>query len=440
MAIGLKLLTGLPMLFGVTLSLFDTFLVMFLVRHGMRMLEAFIIALVGIIGVSFLIELFLSKPQVSEIIGGMVPTFPGAGALFIAIGIIGATVMPHNIYLHSSIVQTRKYSTDKKGLRKAIRYNFFDTAIALNLALFVNAAILVLAASAFFRTGHTEIEDIADAHRMLEPVLGTYLAPVLFAIALIASGQSSTLTGTVSGQVVMEGYLNLRIEPWLRRLITRLLAVIPAFITIAVAGEDKSGSLLILSQVILSLQLGFAVIPLAHWTSSKKIMGNFRINVPARIVSWIAVGTIVTLNVKLVIETLIGLVASARNPLVLYFLVIPLVAATFLLLLYTILEPVVKFRIPLKLVPAHHQPEELKLDKPPAFRRIAIDLDFTESDNRTVSYAVTQGGRQAEYFLIHVVESAGARMIRSDISDRETADDKSFLDNYTSQLTARDYR
>jgi manganese transport protein len=440
MAIGLKLLTGLPMLFGVTLSLFDTFLVMFLVRHGMRMLEAFIIALVGIIGVSFLIELFLSKPQVSEIIGGMVPTFPGAGALFIAIGIIGATLMPHNIYLHSSIVQTRKYSTDKKGLRKAIRYNFFDTAIALNLALFVNAAILVLAASAFFRTGHTEIEDIADAHRMLEPVLGTYLAPVLFAIALIASGQSSTLTGTVSGQVVMEGYLNLRIEPWLRRLITRLLAVIPAFITIAVAGEDKSGSLLILSQVILSLQLGFAVIPLAHWTSSKKIMGNFRINVPARIVSWIAVGTIVTLNVKLVIETLIGLVASARNPLVLYFLVIPLVAATFLLLLYTILEPVVKFRIPLKLVPAHHQPEELKLDKPPAFRRIAIDLDFTESDNRTVSYAVTQGGRQAEYFLIHVVESAGARMIRSDISDRETADDKSFLDNYTSQLTARDYR
>jgi manganese transport protein len=440
MAIGLKLLTGLPMLFGVTLSLFDTFLVMFLVRHGMRMLEAFIIALVGIIGVSFLIELFLSKPQVSEIIGGMVPTFPGAGALFIAIGIIGATVMPHNIYLHSSIVQTRKYSTDKKGLRKAIRYNFFDTAIALNLALFVNAAILVLAAFAFFRTGHTEIEDIADAHRMLEPVLGTYLAPVLFAIALIASGQSSTLTGTVSGQVVMEGYLNLRIEPWLRRLITRLLAVIPAFITIAVAGEDKSGSLLILSQVILSLQLGFAVIPLAHWTSSKRIMGNFRINVPARIVSWIAVGTIVTLNVKLVIETLIGLVASARNPLVLYFLVIPLVAATFLLLLYTILEPVVKFRIPLKLVPAHHQPEELKLDKPPAFRRIAITLDFTESDNRAVSYAVTQGGRQAEYFLIHVVESAGARMIQSDISDRETADDKSFLDNYTSQLTARDYR
>jgi manganese transport protein len=275
---------------------------------------------------------------------------------------------------------------------------------------------------------------------MLEPVLGTYLAPVLFAIALIASGQSSTLTGTVSGQVVMEGYLNLRIEPWLRRLITRLLAVIPAFITIAVAGEDKSGSLLILSQVILSLQLGFAVIPLAHWTSSKRIMGNFRINVPARIVSWIAVGTIVTLNVKLVIETLIGLVASARNPLVLYFLVIPLVAATFLLLLYTILEPVVKFRIPLKLVPAHHQPEELKLDKPPAFRRIAITLDFTESDNRAVSYAVTQGGRQAEYFLIHVVESAGARMIQSDISDRETADDKSFLDNYTSQLTARDYR
>jgi manganese transport protein len=440
MAIGLKLLFGLNMLIGVSLSLFDTFLIMFLVRRGMRMLEAIIIGLVSIIGISFVIELFLSKPVMSEIFTGFLPTLPGPGALYIAIGIIGATVMPHNLYLHSSIVQTRKYSTDKKGIKHAIRFNFLDTSIALNLALFVNAAILILAASAFFKTGHTEIEDIMDAHSMLEPVLGTILAPVLFAVALIASGQSSTLTGTITGQIIMEGYLNLRIEPWLRRLITRSLAVIPAFITIWIAGESMSGALLILSQVILSLQLGFAIVPLVHWVSSKHIMGDFRINIPARFVSWLAVGVIVALNVRLVIDTMKGFLETTSHPVVVYLLILVPVAGAFLLLLYTIVEPMIKFRIPVKLAPAHHVPREIKFEQPIAFKRIAVTLDFSESDNNAINFALSQGGKDAEYFLIHVVESAGARMMTSEISDRETSDDRNFLARYSEQLVAGNYK
>jgi manganese transport protein len=439
MAIGLKLLLGLNMLLGVTLSLFDTFIIMFLVRRGMRMLEAIIIGLVSVIGISFLLELLLSKPSVSEIFTGFIPSLPGSGSLYIAIGIIGATVMPHNLYLHSSIVQTRKYATDKKGLKRAIRFNILDTSIALNLALFVNAAILILAASAFYTTGHTEITDIMDAHRMLQPLLGTVLAPVLFAVALIASGQSSTLTGTITGQIVMEGYLNLRIEPWLRRLITRSIAVIPAFITIWIAGESMSGSLLILSQVILSLQLGFAIVPLVHWVSSKRIMGDFRINIPVRFISWLAVGVIIVLNVKLVVDTMAELLRISIHPMLVYILILVPVSGAFLLLLYTIVEPVIKFRIPLTLAPAHHDPGALILEKPMAYKRIAVSIDFSEADNHAINAAISQGGKDAEYFLIHIVESAGARMMRSDISDSETSDDRVFLERYAQQLTDANY-
>ena len=440
MAIGLNLHFGFIMLIGVTLSLFDTFLIMFLVRLGMRMLEAFIIGLISIIGISFLIELFYSKPVISEIFMGIIPTLPGPQALYIAIGIIGATVMPHNLYLHSSIVQTRKYSTDKKGMKRAIRFNFIDSSIALNLALFVNAAILILAASAFYTSGHTEIADIMDAHKMLEPILGTFLAPVLFAVALIASGQSSTLTGTITGQIVMEGYLNLRIEPWLRRLITRSLAVIPAFITIWIAGDRMSGTLLILSQVILSLQLGFAIIPLVHWVSSKKIMGDFRIKIPGQILSWLTVAIIVVLYVKLVYDTIAESLQVSSHPGIIYLLVVLPVAAAFLLLVYTLTEPMIKFRIPLKLIPTHHYPGDLVIDKPVGFKRIVISLDFSANDKNAINYAISQGGNEAEYYLIHVVESAGARLMHSEIFDRETSDDKSFLDAYSAQLSAGNYK
>jgi len=440
MAIGLYLLFGINMLIGVTLSLFDTFIIMFLVNKGMRMLEAIIIGLISIIGISFLIELFYSKPEVSELITGLLPSLPGPGALYIAIGIIGATVMPHNLYLHSSLVQTRKYTNDKKGIGKAIKFNFIDTAIALNMALFVNAAILILAASVFFKTGHHEIEDIVDAHELLAPLLGTTLAPILFAVALIASGQSSTLTGTITGQIIMEGYLNLRIAPWLRRLITRSLAVIPAFLVIWIAGASMAGPLLILSQVILSLQLGFALVPLIHWVSSKKIMGEFKIRLLTQIVSWIMVMIIVVLNIKLVFDFIIDFTQTSSQTFVIYFIVWPLVGVIFLLLLYLVIEPFFKMKLPQKLSPAHGVPAKLVIEKSKVYKRIAVSLDFSDSDNKAISCAISQGGKDAEYVLIHIVESAGARMMSSEVFDRETSDDRKFLESYSTQLSELNYK
>src|SRR4030095_12319723 len=229
-------------------------------------------------------------------------SIPNDTALYIAIGIIGATVMPHNLYLHSSLVQTRKFERSGVEIRKAIKYNFVDSAIALNLALFVNAAILILAASVFFKNGVFEVTKIQDAHLLLQPLLGTHWAPMLFAIALIAAGQSSTITGTLAGQIVMEGYLNLRIQTWIIRLFTRLIAISPALLTITILGEGATGKLLVLSQVILSLQLGFAVIPLIHFVSDKEKMGDFVIATWIKVLAWISAIIIVTLNAKLVIQ------------------------------------------------------------------------------------------------------------------------------------------
>ena len=265
MAIGLQLLFGLPLIWGVSIALLDTFVILYLQNKGIRYIEMFILSLVFIIGACFFVELFFAKPDLVGIGLGFIPSMPDSGALYIAIGIIGATVMPHNLYLHSALVQTRKHDSTPTGIKQALKFNFIDSAIALNMALFVNAAILILAAAVFHRNNMSEVTELQDAHNLLAPLLGENLAPTLFAVALIAAGQSSTITGTLAGQIVMEGYLDLRIAAWLRRLITRLLAVIPAFLTILYAGESQVGELLILSQVILSLQLGFAVIPLIHY-------------------------------------------------------------------------------------------------------------------------------------------------------------------------------
>ena len=300
MAIGLQLLTGLPLIWGVTITVLDTFLLLLLQRLGMRKMEAFIIGLVFIIGMSFLIEIILAKPDLGEVVKGFVPTQMNNTALYIAIGIIGATVMPHNLYLHSALVQTRKIKRDKQGIKRALKLNFIDSAIALNLAFFVNAAILVLAATVFFNTGRTDVAEIKDAHHLLDQLLGTKLAPVLFAVALIASGQSSTVTGTLAGQIVMEGYLRLRINPWLRRLLTRMVAIIPAVVVILINGEENIDSLLILSQVILSLQLGFAIIPLIHFVSDKQAMGAFVIKPIVQVAAWLITAVLVYLNLRMV--------------------------------------------------------------------------------------------------------------------------------------------
>ena len=302
MAIGIQLLTGLPLIWGVLLTVADTFLFLLLQKWGIRKMEAFIIALVGIIGLSFLTEMIIAQPNLGEVAQGFIPRLENEEALYIAIGIIGATVMPHNLYLHSALVQTRKIKRDEQGIKKVLKYNFIDSAIALNLAFFVNAFILILAATVFYKSGRNDVAEIKQAHELLAPMLGTNLAPTLFAIALIAAGQSSTITGTLAGQIVMEGYLQLHITPWLRRLITRLIAVAPAVAVILINGENNIDDLLILSQVILSLQLGFAIIPLIHFTSDKKTMGVFAIKPFTIILASIITAVLVYLNIRMVYE------------------------------------------------------------------------------------------------------------------------------------------
>lgn len=300
MAIGINLLTGLPILWGVCISVLDTFLLFYLQKLGMRKMEIFIIALIAITGCSFLVELIIAKPVVAEIMTGFVPTAMSHGELYIAIGIIGATVMPHNLYLHSALVQTRKIKRTENGIQTALKYNKIDSTIALNLAFFVNAAILILAATVFFKSGHTSIAKIEDAHTMLAPLLGSKLAPILFAVALIAAGQSSTITGTLAGQIVMEGYLNLRMNPLLRRLLTRMIAIVPAVAVILIYGEGELDQLLIFSQVILSLQLAFAIIPLIYFVSDKYTMGKFAIKRLTRMLAWMIALLLIYLNMKMV--------------------------------------------------------------------------------------------------------------------------------------------
>ena len=440
MAIGIQLLFGIPLFYGVCITILDTFLLLFLLNFGIRRMEAFILGLIVIIGFAFLTEMFLAKPSLLEISSGFIPSLPGPTALYIAIGIIGATVMPHNLYLHSSLVQTRKFKRTSTEIRKAIKYNIFDSVIALNLAFFVNAAILILAASTFFKNGMFEVSEIQDAHNFLEPLLGSTLAPKLFAIALIAAGQSSTITGTLAGQIVMEGYLRIRIAPWIRRLITRLLAIIPALIAIYYFGEAATGKLLILSQVILSLQLGFAVIPLIHFVSDKSKMKEFVIPTYVKILSWLVALIIVGLNVKLVAEQINDWFSSADSPLLLASVLLPVLLFSAGLLLYITFRPLFKFKEPKIYTSLHGSMEQIKPDQIQPFSRIAIAVDFSKSDHRNISNALAQGGKQADYVLIHVVESAGALFMKNEIRDFEFMTDVNNLNAYAEELRSDGYK
>ena len=305
-AIALNLLFGLPLIWGVVFTAADVLLILLLQGRGWRYIEALVAGLILLIGACFAYELIASRPDLSEMFRGLIPSpqiVANPAMLYIAIGILGATVMPHNLYLHSAIVQTRDYPRTDPGRAMAIRYGTLDSTIALFFAFFINAAILILAAAAFHKSGHSDVAGIEDAYKLLTPVLGASLASTLFAIALLASGQNSTLTGTLAGQVVMEGFLNIRLKPWLRRLITRLIAIIPAVIVAAVYGESGINRLLILSQVILSLQLSFAVVPLVWFTSSKLKMGRF-VNKPWLIATaWAVTAIIALLNIYLLIQT-----------------------------------------------------------------------------------------------------------------------------------------
>ncbi|MDB5364749.1 MAG: divalent metal cation transporter [Rhodospirillales bacterium] len=308
-AIALQLLFGLPLVQGVLLTAANVLLILWLQSKGFRRLEAFVVGLIAVVFVAFVIQLALAGPSLSDVLTGFVPDpriITDPAMLYVAIGILGATVMPHNLYLHSAIVQTRAYAQDETGKRDAIRWATWDSTIALSFALLVNAAILILAASTFHTTGRNDVAEIQEAHALLTPLLGTSAASTLFAVALLASGQNSTITATLAGQIVMEGFVNLRMKPWARQLLTRGLAIIPAAAVAAAYGEGGTAKLLVLSQVVLSLQLPFAVIPLVIFTADRRLMGAFRNRRATTILAMAVATLIVVLNAKLLWDVIAG--------------------------------------------------------------------------------------------------------------------------------------
>jgi manganese transport protein len=442
-AIGLQLLFGLPLLVGVVVTALDTLLLLVLHSRGIRWMEAFIIVLISTIGLCLAAEIVLSRPQWQPLVAGFVPTLPGQGALYLAIGILGATVMPHNLYLHSALVQSRRFQHTSARVKSGIRFNTLDSLIALNGAFLVNAALLIMAAATFFRAGLHEVSEIQDAHRLLEPLLGAHLAPVAFAVALIAAGQSSTITGTLAGQVVMEGFVHIRLRPVVRRLLTRALAVVPAVLTIVYFGERATGDLLVLSQVVLSLQLCFAVIPLVHVVADRRWMGVHRIGWKTESSAWLVAGVIAALNLSLAWDEISGWLSGAGDHAwVLWLTVVPAAAGLLGLLGYVAFQPVVA-----RVRGAEAETAEdvhgasvappMAPARPP--RRIAVAVDFSPADAPVLSYAMTvarsRGERPADVVLLHVVESGGARVFPGELDDRETRADEERLALYARRLT-----
>ena len=437
MAIGLKLIFGLDLLWGVLITSADSLLLILLMHYGIRKMEAFILSLVALIGGAFLVQLLIAKPDVAAVATGFIPTGLNSQALYLAIGIIGATVMPHNLYLHSSLVQTRRFGRTAADLAKAIKYNIIDSAIALNAAFFVNSAILILAATTFYKNGLFDIASIEEAHAMLAPLLGSNLAPTLFGLALIAAGQSSTITGTLAGQIVMEGYLDLRIQPWIRRVVTRMIAIVPAIICIVYFGEERTEDLLVFSQVILSMQLGFAIVPLIHLVSDKKNMGQFAIRLHVQILAWVSALVIIALNINLIFSMFAEFAYTPGNE----FWAIPIGAVIVFfngLLLYITIEPFLGRSY--GSYESHSAELEIKpVEKIASYNKIAITIDFSDTDNATINAALAQGGTEAEYLLIHIVETVGAQFFGRDAGDHESQQDSDQIEKYQSALIAAGY-
>lgn len=428
-AIGLNLLFKVPILYGVIITGFDTMLFLVIQQFGIRKMEAFILMLISTIGICFGIEVFLSRPVWPEVVAGFVPRL-SSESLYVAIGILGATVMPHNLYLHSALVQTRDVGQTTQGKRTACKYNLIDTAFALNAAFLVNAAILLVSAAVFFRNG-VIVTEIQQAYQLLTPLLGTALASALFAIALLASGQSSTLTGTLAGQIVMEGFLRLKIRPIVRRLITRLIAIVPAMVVIASQGEGGTYGLLILSQVVLSLQLPFAVLPLIQFTSEKGRMGEFVNKMWVKILAWISAVIIVGLNAKLVVGTIGDWIARAgSNAVWLWVSVVPIAIACGLLLLYiSVPESWWRRR---KVAPRAAAPVVLKEQK---YSRIGVALDYGPIDEKVLSHARTIAHQHgATLYLFHVVEGVSGQLFGKDAYDDEARSDVQTLEGIAEQL------
>lgn len=438
MAIGLNLLFGIDIIWGVLISFVDTFLLLYLQRLGMRKMELFIVGTVTAIGLCFLVEMFFAQPDLGEVAKGFIPSLPNHAALYIAIGIIGATVMPHNLYLHSALVQTRKIERDSNSIKKALKYNFFDSAIALNLAFLVNAAILILAAAVFHKRGMHDVAELQDAYHLLGATLGTEWAPKLFAIALILAGQSSTITGTLAGQIVMEGYLRLRISPLLRRLLTRSLAIVPAVIVIVIYGDKEVGQMLIFSQVLLSMQLAFAVVPLIHFVSDKEKMGEFAIGLNTKILSWLIALIISVLNFQLVYQEVTTWMQETDN-LLLQFLILAGAFGLLVLLVMTLVYPWILKRKP-AMVGVHNSFDELEFKEAGNFNTVLLALDYSSSDEKVVSQGLRLDPSQCQLVLTHVVESANVTYIGEQTDDFEARQDYERLKKYADFFLEKGYQ
>lgn len=433
--VGLNLLFHIPLLWGCAITALDTFLFLVLQRYGVRKMEAFIIVLVATIGGCFLIEVFLAQPDWSEIAGSLIPQLD-TSALYIAIGIIGATVMPHNLYLHSSLVQSRAVSNTFTGKAEACRYNLLDSVVALNAAFFVNAAILVTAAADFHARGIV-VTEIQQAHQILDNLLGNTLAPVAFAVALLAAGQSSTITGTISGQVVMEGFLNMRLAPWLRRLVTRMVALGPAVVIIAIAGNAGIYRLLVLSQVILSLQLPFAIIPLIHFTADRRKMGLFANSRWVTLLAWVMAVVIICLNVKLVADGMNKwLSGGALWP---WLVVVPVAVGLAALLIYLVVVPWIRGgRIWDSAIVSAGRQIASRI-RPLDIKRIGAALDHAAGDSQILSAAIALArSEKARLILIHVVDAPGVLFLGSRSASLHAASDETYLEELVREAEERD--
>jgi manganese transport protein len=433
-AIALNLLFHIPLLTGVLLTAADTLLLLWFQSFGIRTIEAFVLSLIAVIGCCFFIEVIWAKPSIGEMAGGLLFHL-NRQSLYVAIGILGATVMPHNLYLHSALVQTRHINRTETAKRTACRYNLIDSVVALNGAMFVNLAILVLAAAVFFKHGIV-VTEIQQAHQLLAPLLGTGAASVIFAVALLCSGQSSTLTGTMAGQIVMEGFLNFRMRPFLRRLVTRALAIIPAALTIYIAGDKSTFGLLILSQVILSMQLPFAVIPLIHFTSDRSRMGSFSNKTWVLVLSWTTAAVIVGLNLRLAGMALMDWIsgAGAWRPLVL-LVTLPVAGLLLALLGWVAIEPAITHR---RLGSASVTLPELagaEAEAAPVYQRILLTLDHTPLDRLAVSHTAAMARLHgAKVFLLHVEEGVTSQIYGKDSSTAEVEAGEQYLDRIAESL------
>jgi len=435
-AIALNLLFHIPLLIGVVLTAADTLLLLWFQGLGIRYVEAFILSLIMVMAACFCIEILLARPVASEVLLGAIPHINGK-SLYVAIGMLGATVMPHNLYLHSALVQTRQIGHSEAGKRRACRYNLIDSVVALNAALLVNVAILILAAAVFFKHGII-VTEIQQAHLLLVPLLGTAAAGILFAVALLCSGQSSTLTGTLAGQIVMEGFLNFRMRPWLRRLITRSIAIVPAAITIYFSGDKGTYQLLILSQVILSMQLPFAVIPLIHFTSDRRRMGPFANKLWVQCLSWAAAILILVLNIWLLVDGLGQLLGSgSSHPLIWLVLSVAGVAVAGLLV-WISFEPLIARwvhgfgRAPLSIPePGREPPAALE------YRRILVTLDHTELDRKALSHASSMARMHgAKLYLLHVEEGVTSSVYGQLSQTAEVEAGEQYLERIADSLRA----